>query len=490
MTKKILLIAGGLTAVLLAGIWLGMQFAKSPKRDLATDSSETLPYRAGRLQLAVDVEPEAPVVGENRLRIRLRDADGEPVQGAEVRAVAEMPAMGAMPAMQAPADLREIEPGVYAGPFELSMGGSWPLTLQIEAPGLPTRTIGFDMATGRKGLSPSAGLDASPGGAAEEMPPETITIDARRRQLIGVTTAFAEMRPLTRRTRAVGRIVYDETQLADVSLKYEAWIGELQADFVGAHVDRGDVLFTVYSPDLYAAQQEYVETFRRSVSPDLLEAARQRLAFWDVDEAFVRELERRGKPVKYVPIRAPQSGTVVMKNIVEGTAHRGGMTLLRIADLSRVWVEAEIYEADLPLITIGMPATVTLPYLPGKNFAGRIDYLYPYLQGESRTAKVRLSLPNPDGRLKPDMFADVTLEASLGERLVVPESAVIVSGQTRVVFEDMGDGRLAPRIVKTGYQGGGWIEITEGLGAGDRVVTSGNFLIASESRLKAGIKQW
>lgn len=189
MTKKILLIAGGLTAVLLAGIWLGMQFAKSPKRDLATDSSETLPYRAGRLQLAVDVEPEAPVVGENRLRIRLRDADGEPVQGAEVRAVAEMPAMGAMPAMQAPADLREIEPGVYAGPFELSMGGSWPLTLQIEAPGLPTRTIGFDMATGRKGLSPSAGLDASPGGAAEEMPPETITIDARRRQLIEIGRA-------------------------------------------------------------------------------------------------------------------------------------------------------------------------------------------------------------------------------------------------------------------------------------------------------------
>lgn len=489
MNKRILLFAGVVIA-LMFGVWFGLQFAKPIAGDAAMSPSETLPYRAGPFRLAVELEPEAPEVGENRLRIRLHDANGEPVEGAVLRAIAEMPAMGAMPAMQAPAELREIGPGVYDGTFELSMQGGWPLTLQIEAPGLPARTVGFDMATGRKGLTPSAGFDSAGVSPSENLPAGIINIDARRRQLIGVTTALAEMRPLTRRIRAVGRIGYDETQLADVSLKYEAWIGELKADFVGAQVNRGEVLFTVYSPDLYAAQQEYVETFRRKVSPDLLAAARQRLAFWDVDESFIRELEKRGEPLKYVPIRAPQSGTIVMKNVVAGTAHRAGMTLLRIADLSRVWVEAEIYEADLPLVTTGMAATVTLPYLTDKVFEGSIDYLYPYLQGESRTAKVRLSLPNSDGVLKPEMFADVTLEASLGERLAVPESAVIVSGETRVVFEDLGDGRLAPRVVKTGHQAGGWIEITEGLAAGDCVVTSGNFLIASESRLKAGIKQW
>lgn len=495
MTKRFLLLSGvGVLAALLIGIWIGTRWSSPTEpATAATSSGGALPYRAGPFQLAIDVQPEAPVVGKNRLHIVLRDAQGQPVEDAEIRAVAEMPAMGAMPAMQAPAELREIAPGSYEGPFDLSMEGAWPLTLRFEVPGTPARTVSFDMATGRAGLTPSTGISGGPG-AEEELPAGTITIDARRRQLIGITTARAEIRPLTRAIRAVGRVVVDERRIADVSLKYEAWIGELHADFVGAQVRRGDVLFTIYSPALYAAQEEYVQTYRRKLAPDLspglLAAARQRLEFWDVDEAFIRALEQRGTPVKYVPIRAPQSGTVITKNVVEGTAHRGGMTLLRIADLSRVWVEAEIYEADLPLVSVGMQAIVTLPYLTGEEFKGRVDYLYPYLQGESRTGRVRFSLANPEGVLKPDMFADVKLEQRLPERLAVPESSVIIAGQMRVVFEDLGEGRLAPRIVKTGWQADGWIEILEGLKAGDAVVTSGNFLIASESRLRAGIEQW
>lgn len=495
MTKRFLLLSGvGVLAALLIGIWIGTRWSSPTEpATAATSSGGALPYRAGPFQLAIDVQPEAPVVGKNRLHIVLRDAQGQPVEDAEIRAVAEMPAMGAMPAMQAPAELREIAPGSYEGPFDLSMEGAWPLTLRFEVPGTPARPVSFDMATGRAGLTPSTGISGGPG-AEEELPAGTITIDARRRQLIGITTARAEIRPLTRAIRAVGRVVVDERRIADVSLKYEAWIGELHADFVGAQVRRGDVLFTIYSPALYAAQEEYVQTYRRKLAPDLspglLAAARQRLEFWDVDEAFIRALEQRGTPVKYVPIRAPQSGTVITKNVVEGTAHRGGMTLLRIADLSRVWVEAEIYEADLPLVSVGMQAIVTLPYLTGEEFKGRVDYLYPYLQGESRTGRVRFSLANPEGVLKPDMFADVKLEQRLPERLAVPESSVIIAGQMRVVFEDLGEGRLAPRIVKTGWQADGWIEILEGLKAGDAVVTSGNFLIASESRLRAGIEQW
>lgn len=489
MIRKILLIGVGAAAILLLGVWLGVRFStpgvESPGTAQPTD---TLPYRTGPFRMGVDVLPETPVVGENLLRITLKTTEGAPVSDADIRAVAEMPAMGAMPAMQAPARMREVAPGIYEGTLDLPMRGAWPLTITLEAPGLPERTVGFDMATGRSGIEPSAGFDA--GWDREDAPPGTVTVDPHRRQLIGVTTDVAEVRSLTRTIRAVGQVVVDERRLADVSLKYKAWIGELHAGFVGAQVNKGDVLFTAYGPDLYAAQQEYLQARQRGMAPDLLAAARQRLEFWDVGDDFIRRLERSGEAVKYVPVRAPQGGTIVVKDIVEGTSQAAGSTLMRIADLSHVWIEAEVYEADLPLLETGMPVEVSLPYLPGTTFEGAIEYIYPYLATESRTAKFRLSLPNPDGILKPDMYADVELKVKLPPRLAVPESAVIVAGETRIVFEDIGGGRLAPRIVGTGRRANGWITITGGLEPGDEVVTSGNFLIASESRLKAGIKQW
>ncbi|MBW3566467.1 MAG: efflux RND transporter periplasmic adaptor subunit [Proteobacteria bacterium] len=454
-----------------------------------SDGAQDGMLRAGPYRMDAEVEPESPRVGENLLMITLAKANGKPLPDAKIRAVAEMPAMGSMPAMQAPADMSETAPGIYEGTFDLSMKGAWPLTVTVEAPGLPAKTVGFDMATGRAGLAPSAGFSGGDQGM-EEAPQGTVTIDPSRRQLIGVKTDVAEVRPLTRTIRAVGEVVTDERRLADVSLKYEAWIGELYADFVGAHVERGDVLFTAYSPDLYAAQQEYLQTYKRKMASDLLAAARQRLEFWDVSDDFIKKLESTGKAVKYVPVRAPRSGTIVTKDVVEGTSQPAGKTLMRIADLSQVWIEAEVYETDLPLVDVGMAVEVSLPYAPGKTFEGKIDYIYPYLAGESRTGRVRLSLANPGSVLKPDMFADVKLKVRLPAQLAVPESAVIIAGETRVVFEDLGGGRLAPRIVKTGRRAGGWVEIVDGLEPGDEVVTSGNFLIASESQLKAGIKQW
>jgi Cu(I)/Ag(I) efflux system membrane fusion protein len=447
-------------------------------------------YAAGPYRFAVELEPTAPIVGENTLIVRLNDKSGQPLSDASIRAVAEMPAMGTMPAMRAPAEMRETAPGVYVGTFEPSMEGAWPLTLTLQGRGLPARTVSFEMATGRQGLQPSGGIDAG-GATGESTPAGTINVDAKRRQMIGLTTGIAEPRALTRTIRAVGRVVYDETQLADVSLKYEAWVGDVKADYVGKQVEKGDVLFTVYSPDLFAAQQEYLETSRRAGrGGDLLEAARQRLRFWDVSDAFISEITRRGAPQKYVPIRAPRTGVVVEKNVVEGTAHRGGMKLMRIADLSQVWIEAHIYEADLPLVDRGMPATVTLPYLPGTVLKGAVEYIYPYLHGKTRTARVRIAFPNTGGVLKPDMYAEVKLIAPLGERLAVPEEAVLIAGEHRFVFEDLGRGQLAPRRVQTGHRADGFVEIREGLDPGDRVVTSGNFLIASESRLKAGLDQW
>ncbi|MES1944512.1 RND family efflux transporter MFP subunit [Salinisphaera sp. PC39] len=505
MSKKVL--ALGLAALLvIAASIVGWSLLRDTGGDAGSVSLAEAPtYQSGPFRLSVTVSPETPVVGENRLGVLLEDADGNPVSGARIKAVATMPAMGSMPAMHAPADLEETEPGRYTGPFELSMKGAWPLTLKIAKDGLGKTQIAFDMATGRTGLELDTGGRRIDGGAAGEtdsggqaadaasdMP--TINLDNRRRQLIGLETTEVERQRLVREIRAVGEIVYDETRVSDVTLKYDGWVGDLQVDYVGAQVERGQVLFGIYSPELFSAQQEYLETrqrlSRRGPGDSLLKAARQRLMLWDIAPAQVRAIERRGEPIKYLPIQAPATGTVVEKNVVEGSAVNKGQTLMRIADLSTVWVDAEVYDSELPLVHAGMTAEVTLPYLPDARYQAKVDYVYPYLQGQTRTGQLRLSLPNPDGRLKPDMYAQVRLQADLGERLAVPESAVLFSGDARVVFVDLGDGRLQPRRIETGQRTEDYIEVASGLEAGETVVTSGNFLIDAETRLKTGIKQW
>jgi Cu(I)/Ag(I) efflux system membrane fusion protein len=312
--------------------------------------------------------------------------------------------------------------------------------------------------------------------------------------MIGVKTGEATHRNLVKHIRAVGEVKFDERLLSHVALKFDGYIGDLNADYVGTSVEKDQVLFTVYSPELLAAQQEYLETVRRRGNPGpedpLLRAARQRLALWDMSASEIEALERRGVPQDYVPIYAPRSGTLIERNIADGGAARMGQTLLSIADLSRVWIEAEVFEADLEQVAVGITATITLPYVPGQTYPATIEYVYPYLQRDSRTGRIRLSLDNPDGALKPDMYAEVLLEAQLGHRLSVPQEAIIVAGNSRVVFVDLGGGRLKPVKIKVGRSAQGFVEVLDGLALGDTVVTSGNFLIAAETRLKAGIDQW
>jgi Cu(I)/Ag(I) efflux system membrane fusion protein len=312
--------------------------------------------------------------------------------------------------------------------------------------------------------------------------------------MIGLETEVVTHHDLVRKIRAVGNVTYDERRLTKVSLKYDAWVGELDTDFVGAHVTTGQRLFSIYSPELFAAQQEYLEALnrlsRRSSNDSLLNAARQRLKLWDISPREIALIEARGAPLEYVSIYSPVTGTVVAKQIDSGSGVKAGQSLMRIADLSQVWVEAELYEAELDLTHVGMPATVNLSYLPGRSFDAVVDYIYPYLDKTSRTGRVRLTLENADGDLKPEMYADVTLQAIIGNRLAVPEDAVLFAGESRVVFVDLGQGRLKPVKIQTGQQVEGMIEVTAGLSAGDVIVTSGNFLIAAETKLKAGIDQW
>lgn len=335
---------------------------------------------------------------------------------------------------------------------------------------------------------------------SQEITSGEIVLDASRRQQIGVKTARAELRPLTVPVRAVGRVTYDQTRLTDVSLKVGGWIGELYADRLGQVVRRGEALFTFSSPEMFDSQLEYLEAFQNqrmsrmtgsAQSTEFLkETRRQRLRLADLSPEQIKHLEASRAPLERLPILSPASGHVIEKNIIAGAAVEPGMRLLRIADLDRVWVEAEVYEAELALLAVGDPAAVTLSYLPGQRFSGRIGFIYPWLDDATRTGRVRIELPNPGLVLKPEMFAEVAFEPQLGPRLTVPEEAILYAGEERFVFLDVGEGRLRPRGVTLGQRAVDDVEILDGLAAGDVVVTSGNFLIAAEARLKLALDHW
>jgi Cu(I)/Ag(I) efflux system membrane fusion protein len=444
-------------------------------------------HNVGPYQLRAEINPETPKVGRNTILLWLLDKNGAPLRGATLSVVAVMPSMGAMPAMYAPAEMQETEPGLYQGEFQPSMGGEWPLTIEIESNAGKSK-IRFDLATGRKGIRcSSCGIQSDMRG--------TIQVDPARRQLIGITTGAVQFQNLHVTTRAAGRITYDETRLRDVTLKFNGWIGKLYANSIGKPVTKGQPLFTVYSPDLLAAQEEYLQTRRRikarsGKNSHSLRAVERRLRLWNLSQQQISDLAKRGKALEYVPILANTSGVIIDKQIVAGSAFRSGQRLLRLADLTQVWVEAQVYDYELPLITVGMNATVILPELQDREFSTKVDYVLPFMQGDTRTATVRVVLDNRDGFLRPDMYAHIHLKADLGKRLLVPESAVLYAGQSRIVFVDLGDGRLSPRKIKTGQRSREWIEVLQGLSEGEQVITSGNFLIAAESKLKSGIEQW
>ncbi|MDO9168196.1 MAG: efflux RND transporter periplasmic adaptor subunit [Methylobacter sp.] len=444
------------------------------------------------------LKPKKPRVGNNQITLVIRDKDNQEVTDAAIQAVAEMPAMGAMAAMPIPIDIEILKPGLYQGQFELPMAGAWPLTLTIDSGTKGQARLTFDMSTSRKDVSLT---QATPGDSAPQVnaknvsaarQPTTFTVDAYRRQLIGVTTGKVVYRNIINTIRSAARITVNETRLTDISLKFDGWIGRLDADYVGKSVTKGQALFTVYSPELVSSQDEYLDSLRRGRSGpgSLTAAAYRRLTLWGIAPAQIKALERRGQAAEYVPILSPVTGTVIEKNIVPGTAFKASTALLRIADLSTVWVEGQVYESELPWVKLGMKAEFVLEDAPGSPLFGKITFIEPTVDNKTRTARVRVELPNPDGMLRPDRYARLNLRIDLGERLVVPEQAVLYAGESRVVFVDLGGGRLLPKKIKIGLRNDDFIEVLDGLAEGDVLVTSGNFLIASESKLKSGLEQW
>jgi Cu(I)/Ag(I) efflux system membrane fusion protein len=337
-------------------------------------------------------------------------------------------------------------------------------------------------------------------GKVQEIAPGTVQISPERQQLIGVRFGTVEKRALQKVIRTVGRIDYDEKRIGIVSPKISGWIEELYVDFTGQFVRKGAPLLTIYSPELVSTQEEYLLALKAkqdwSKSPFaevseggtlLAESARRRLRLWDISDAQIKALEESREPQKTLTLYSPFSGHVLEKMVNKGQFVEAGMALYKIADLSVVWLIADIYESELPAIRVGQPAAIQMSYYPGETFTGKAIYIYPYMDAQTRTAKVRYEFANPHGKLKPEMFANVEISVRLGDKLAVPEDAVIDTGVRKVVVVDRGSGYFEPREVRLGVRADGFYEVLDGLKAGERVVTSANFLIDSESKLKEAV---
>ena len=329
----------------------------------------------------------------------------------------------------------------------------------------------------------------------------TVQIDPATIQNIGVKTMVVAKQPLKRTVRAVGRVDYDETRIMDVNSKIAGWVEELYVDYTGQWVKKGQPLLALYSPELVAAQEEYLtaldyaERMRGGVdrdvaqgADDLLAAARQRLLYWDISTGQIAELEKTRQVGRTMPILAPRSGIVTHKDVLEGAYIGSGQHLYRIADLSVVWIYADVYEYEMPWVSKGQRAEVSLSYLPGEQFEGKVDYIFPFMNEKTRTVQVRMVFDNADGALKPDMYADVVIRPEVArEGIVIPVQAVIHSGTRRVVVMAHGDGRFEPREIHTGVETEDGYEVMRGLNPGEEIVTSAQFLIDSESNLKAAL---
>ncbi len=323
-------------------------------------------------------------------------------------------------------------------------------------------------------------------------------------QSMGVRTAKVEVRPLSHDTWTVGRVTVNERSLAIINTKVTGWVERLYVNATGDPVRRGQTLLAIYSPDLVASQKEYLlalknlKALEKGPFPELgdsarnlLAASRRRLQYFDIGAGQIQTLERTGQVKKLLTLSSPVSGIVTRRMVAQGQMVQAGMPLLEVADLSTVWVDADIYQYELPWIKVGQPVEMSLQYLPGETFPGKIDYLYPYLKENTRTARVRLRFPNPRLQLKPEMFAQVQIKSPVTkEAVVVPTDAVLDTGLKQHVFIALGGGKFLPREVKLGVYGNGnhYREVLAGLKGGEEVVTSAQFMLDSESRFREAVQ--
>jgi RND family efflux transporter MFP subunit len=335
---------------------------------------------------------------------------------------------------------------------------------------------------------------------ANKLPVGSVQITPEKQQLIGVEYGTVDYETVHSSVRAVARVALDETKISKVHSKLEGWIDQVFVDFTGQQVRLGDPLLTIYSPEALATQQEYLLAIKAQhmmhdnpvhemlgSTENLVAAAKKRMELWDIGDGQIADITASGVPLKNLTLTSPITGFVMERNVFAKQRIMPETALYTIADLSRVWVMADVFEYEAAAVRMGTPATLTLSYLPGRTFGGRVNYILPQVDAATRTLKVRIEFDNPDFALKPDMYGEVEFQTGGGRRLVVAQTAVMNSGDRQVVFVDRGKGYFEPREVTTGARSEGKVEIVTGLQPGERIVTSGNFLIDSESQLKTAL---
>jgi RND family efflux transporter MFP subunit len=336
--------------------------------------------------------------------------------------------------------------------------------------------------------------------ASTEAPLVPVQISPQRLQSIGVKIGAVERKLVEDEIRTTGNVTVDETRLAYVQVRFSGYVQKVFADATYQYVHKGQPLFTIYSPDLVATEREYLvakqnqQQVAQSTVPgvtasaaSLLDAAAERLKQWGVPQKEIARLESTGQVQQELEVDSPASGYITERNALPSVAVQPEMRLYTIADLSTVWVQAQVFQNDLERIKVGAPATLTVNTYPGRTFTGRVDFIYPQVDMDTRTAKVRVVFSNPGLQLKPGMFVNVNLKVPMGSQLVIPASGVLQSGTRQIVFLNRGDGYLEPREVQLGARAGDNFIILKGLKAGEQIITSANFLIDSESQLQAAL---
>lgn len=439
------------------------------------------------IQFEITPKPNPPETGENSLMISIKDDAGKPIEGAKVELLAFMPAMATMPRMNEKTVVTPQGEGNYLAKFDLSMGGTWELTLKAEKDSLQG-SLDFSITTGIPGFSRKGG-----GKSNSETMNRTPLLDvgADRLQIIGVR--FAEAKPLAmqRNIDAVGVVEQDQTHREELTLRYSGYVVKQFRGRVGDLVKAGDPLFSVYSPDLVTAQSEFLLADKMSESGHSLhKVAGEKLKNLGLSAKDIEQIRKNNKPQRDVVIRSPITGTLLEISIREGAFVNGGQVLYIIGDLSKTYIVARVFQQEIGNIKVGQKAIISIPGSDDRPIKGIVNLIYPQIEQGAGTANVRLEVTEVTAGLKPGIYLDVVIPVELGNRLTIPAEAILYSGRHRYVFVDHGGGNLEPREVHIGQSSDGLVQIQEGLKEGERVAASGTFLLGSEAQLRSALPKW
>ena len=440
------------------------------------------------MKLELRPEPNPPEAGDNRIVITISDAEGKPIDGAKIELFPFMPAMAIMPRMEEKSDIKPKGAGRYEAAFRLPMGGTWEMALTVEAGG-SKNTSHYSITTGIPGVTSKSSSPPRDGAGGSE-PTTIMELGPERLQKIGVRFTEAKVAPMRRDVEAVGVIEQDQTHREEVTLRFSGYVVKQFRGRVGDYVKAGEPLFSVYSPDLVAAQSELL--LAEKISADghsLHQAAGEKLKNLGVSPSDIAQIRRDGKPKRDVVIRSGVSGTIQDISVREGAAVSAGQVTYIIGDLSKSFIVARVFQQEVGDLKRGQAAEVKIPG-SGKALPGTVDLIYPQVEPGAGTANVRVVVPTFVPGLRPGVYVDVRFPVELGNLLTIPSEGILYSGRHRYVFVDRGNGGLEPREVEVGRTSGGMTEIREGLKPGERVAASGTFLLGSEAQLRSALPKW